>query len=60
MERGGYAIRLNATNVPNWWRERRRQKQKRKNLTELPSHLLRDVSLKHLIDLEPDSNFDRH
>ena len=55
--RGRYAVRLNVANLFNWWRGRWRQRQDRKSLAELPSDLLRDVGLEHLIDLNPDSKF---
>lgn len=58
--RGRYAVRLIVAKLFNWWRGRWRQKQDRKSLAELPSHLLRDVGLEHLIDLNRDSKFERH
>ena len=53
------AYRRALTRMISWWFERRRLRRDYKKLAQMPDHLLRDVGLEHLIDLNRHTDF-RH
>lgn len=51
-----FSVRLYIAALSNWWQERQLLKREHRKLAELPNHILRDVGLEHLIDLDPNAS----